>query len=83
MRRQSDMNMRISRALHNESDSISASVELKRKIDEQLDTHEGQMNVVDIMHLAAHRKQEKTMKKINKINNSTFPADISKQSLNK
>ncbi len=76
MRRQSDMNMRISRALHNESDSISASVELKRKIDEQLDTHEGQMNVVDIMHLAAHRKQEKTMKKINKINKMWVAAAV-------
>lgn len=58
--------MQISRALHNEGDSIYASVDLKERIDEQLEQQSEDIKMVDIEKLSAHRNKERTMRKLNK-----------------
>ena len=66
MKNQSSMDMQISRALHNESDEVFASEDLKRRIDEQLDRHDDGLNIVDITSSSVHQDKERTMKKLSK-----------------
>ncbi|MDO5574110.1 MAG: hypothetical protein Q4G60_09070 [bacterium] len=66
MKNQSSMDMQISHALHNKSDGISASEDLKRRIDEQLDRCDDGLKIVDITSSSAYQDKERTMKKLSK-----------------
>lgn len=67
MKGKSNIDSQIKRALHNEAKAICATTQMKRAIDEQIQCHNTEQNVVDITGIIKHRKEEKTMRRISKM----------------